>query len=136
MTDNVMCETDGNVEYIYSPLAADPDLGELVDMFVDEMPGRVASLLDRFNRRDWDGLQQSVHQLKGAAGSYGFAAISPCAGKLENAIQHGEPEAQIREAVTELVRLCNRVRCGQPSASGHLCGQGPIASAAIFSATR
>ncbi|MFZ1934518.1 MAG: Hpt domain-containing protein [Thermoguttaceae bacterium] len=99
---------------MYSSLAADPDLGELVDMFVEEMPERVASLLDHFERRDWDGLRQSAHQLKGAAGSYGFAVISPSAGKLESTIRDAEPEEQIREAIEELVDLCDRVRSGEP----------------------
>jgi len=109
-----MAQANANTECVYSSLAADPELGELVGMFVEEMPGRVASLLDHFNRSDWDGLRQRAHQLKGAAGSYGFAAISPCAGRLEGVIRDGEPEDKIHEAVVELVDLCNRVRCGQP----------------------
>jgi histidine phosphotransfer protein HptB len=110
-----MSQVNNNAECVYSSLAADPELGEIVAMFVEEMPGRVASLLDHFNRRDWDGLRQSAHQLKGAAGSYGFAAVSPAAGKLESAIRDGEPEHHIYEAITELVDLCGRVRSGQPT---------------------
>jgi histidine phosphotransfer protein HptB len=111
-----MLQAIGSAEYVYSSLAGDPELGEIVDMFVEEMPGRVASLLDHLSRRDWDGLRRSAHQLKGAAGSYGFAEISPCAGKLEGFIREGEPEERIREAITELVDLCGRIRSGQPAA--------------------
>jgi histidine phosphotransfer protein HptB len=114
-----MFQANAGPEYVYSSLATDPELGEIVGMFVEEMPERVASLLARFDRRDWDGLRQSAHQLKGAAGSYGFAAVSPCAGKLESAIRNGEPEQRIREAITELVELCGRVRSGQPTADAH-----------------
>jgi histidine phosphotransfer protein HptB len=113
-----MSQANDSAESVYSSLAVDPELGELVDMFVEEMPGRMASLLDCFNRRDWNGLRQSAHQLKGAAGSYGFDVVSPCAGKLESAIRDGEPEHQIYAAVTELVDLCSRVRSGQPTANG------------------
>jgi histidine phosphotransfer protein HptB len=112
-----MSQAIDSAEYVYSSLAGDPELGEIVDMFVEEMPGRVASLLDHFDRQDWDGLRQSAHQLKGAAGSYGFAAISPCAGRLESVIREGEPGERIREAITELVDLCGRVRSGQPTAT-------------------
>ena len=112
-----MLQANAGADCIYSSLASDPELGEIVDMFVEEMPGRVASLLDHFKRKDWDGLRQSAHQLKGAAGSYGFATISPCAGRLENALRDGEPEHQIYEALTELVDLCGRVRSGQPTVS-------------------
>jgi histidine phosphotransfer protein HptB len=100
--------------YVYSRLAGDPDLREIVDLFVEEMPDRVATLLDKLQSQDWEGLRQAAHQLKGAAGSYGFDAISPCAGKVESAIRDGEPEPRIRATVEELVDLCNRTRCGLP----------------------
>ena len=37
-----MSQAVGNREYVYSRLASDPDLRDIVDMFVEEMPGRVA----------------------------------------------------------------------------------------------
>jgi HPt (histidine-containing phosphotransfer) domain-containing protein len=103
-----------NRDYVYSRLASDPDLREIVDLFVDEMPGRVATMLEQLNTADWDGLRRSSHQLRGAAGSYGFDAISPSAGKVEAAIRDNEPEQRIRETLDELVELCNRTRCGLP----------------------
>ena len=103
-----------NREWVYSRLASDPDLGEIVDMFVEEMPGRVSALLEQLHTANWEGLRRIAHQLKGAAGSYGFDAISPCAGKVEAAVRDGEPEARIRATVEELVDLCNRTRCGLP----------------------
>jgi HPt (histidine-containing phosphotransfer) domain-containing protein len=103
-----------NRGYVYSRLAADPDLGEIVDMFVAEMPGRVATLLVQLNAADWDGLRRTAHQLTGAAGSYGFDGISPCAGKVEAALRNGEPEERIRTTVDELVDICNRARGGSP----------------------
>ena len=100
--------------YVYSRLAADPDLGEIVAMFVEEMPGRMAALIGQLNAADWDGLQRTAHQLKGAAGSYGFDGISPSAGRVEAAVRNGEPEEHIRAMVDELVDLCNRARGGLP----------------------
>ena len=102
-------------EYIYSHLAADPDLRDIVDMFVEEMLDRVATLLGQLHSADWQGLQRTAHQLKGAAGSYGFDAISPAAGKVESAIHDGEPEQRIRRTVEELVDLCKQARCGTPT---------------------
>ena len=86
-------------------LASDPDLREIVDLFVEEMPGRVAGMLEQLRAADWEGLRRSAHQLRGAAGSYGFDPISPSAGKVEAAIRDGEPEQRIRETVDELVDL-------------------------------
>jgi histidine phosphotransfer protein HptB len=99
---------------LYSNLGGDPDLSDLVELFVDEMAGRVANILELLNRQDWDELRRMAHQLKGAAGSYGFDEISPCAGHLENTIRNSEPEENIRQATDDLVSICNRVCAGTP----------------------
>ncbi|HEV3021685.1 MAG TPA: Hpt domain-containing protein, partial [Pirellulales bacterium] len=59
-----------------SSLADDPDLGEIVKLYVDEMPQRIEGLLARFAAADWDGLATGAHQLKGTAGSHGFQQIT------------------------------------------------------------
>ena len=99
-------------EYLYSRLACDPDLGGIVDLFVEEMPGRAAALLAHLNSGDWEGVRRTAHQLKGAAGSYGFDPISPCAGQVESSIRDGRPEDEIRALVDELIAMCHRTRCG------------------------
>ena len=38
---------------VYSRLAADPVLGELVELFVQEMPGRIHAFEALARRRDW-----------------------------------------------------------------------------------
>lgn len=109
-----MNETANTTDLLYSRLGTDPDLGELVDMFVEEMPGRVAALLEQFQAGNLDGLRQSAHQMKGAAGSYGFDALSPAAGRLESSLRDEEPLEQVRVVMQELIDLCNRVRAGAP----------------------
>ncbi len=99
---------------LYSRLGGDPDLGELVVLFVDEMPSRMATLSEYFKGGDLEGLRRITHQLKGAAGSYGFDMITPAATRLEAAIRDEEPIAQVRAALEELLTLCNRVRAGIP----------------------
>jgi HPt (histidine-containing phosphotransfer) domain-containing protein len=79
-------------------------------MFVDEMPDRIAALTDQMAGGDMEGLRQTAHQLKGAAGSYGFEPITPCAAQLEQAIRDRESLERIREATEELVDLCSRIR--------------------------
>ncbi len=102
-------------EPLYSSLGDDPDLSEIVEMFVDEMPDRVTALQTQLKEADWESLRRTAHQLKGAAGSYGFDIISPCAARLEDAVRESEPEDQIRKAVDELANLCSRATAGIPS---------------------
>ena len=99
-------------EAYYSPLGSDPDLAEIVALFVEEMPGRVSHLRGQFACANWDELARLAHQLKGAAGSYGFDQITPFAARLEKAICNGEPQVSVRAALEELVEACGRTRAG------------------------
>ena len=99
---------------LYSSLADDPYLGEIIDQFVDAMPDRVDELHSRFAAEDWEGLRRAAHQLKGSAGSYGFAAVGQAAAKLEDAIDHAQSEEVVAQAAQDLVAMCGRVRTGRP----------------------
>jgi HPt (histidine-containing phosphotransfer) domain-containing protein len=97
---------------IYSKLGSDPELGELVEMFVSEMPDRIAAILARYDMGDFKELARLAHQIKGAAGSYGFNGLTPAAERLEVSAGKNEPADLIREAVDELIEMCGRLRCG------------------------
>lgn len=109
-----MSTSVGNAEPLYSTLAEDPDLGGIVEMFVDEMPDRIGNLLAQLESGNWEELRRAAHQLKGAAGSYGFDDISPSAAGLEAALRGGDPEEEIQKAVASLVGLCQRATSGAP----------------------
>ena len=94
---------------IYSFLADDPDLFEVVKMFVDEMPERIEQLLNDFNEKNWGELERTAHQLRGAAGSYGFGEVTPLAGKLEESVKAKFPEEKIHQYLIELIELCRRM---------------------------
>jgi histidine phosphotransfer protein HptB len=108
-------QVPNETELLYSSLDADPDLGELVRLFVAEMPERVAMLLARSDAAEWEELRRTAHQLRGAAGSYGFDPITPAAGRVEDSIRCNATEQEIREAVDALVDLCSRASAGAAS---------------------
>ncbi|MBN1396365.1 MAG: Hpt domain-containing protein [Pirellulales bacterium] len=109
-----MLQEKTHEECIYSRLGGDPDLADILELFVEEMPTRVEKLLRHLDDENWDELRRTAHQLKGAAGSYGFEPLSPAANKVERFIREHQPEQQIRNSVKELVELCGRVRSGTP----------------------
>jgi len=96
----------------YSTMAADPDLAEIVELFVEEMPQRIRDLQNQFQNHDWDQLGRLAHQLKGAAGSYGFDQITPFAARLEKGVRNGLPHGEVQLAFEELLEACNRIRAG------------------------
>jgi len=109
-----MSSSQSVTEPVYSSLGDDPDLGELVEMFVDEMPSKIELLQTQFDACDWPSLQRTAHQLKGAGGSYGFDALTPWAARLEDAAKQTASEAEIRRAIEELVAVCRLLRAGSP----------------------
>jgi HPt (histidine-containing phosphotransfer) domain-containing protein len=100
---------------VYSCLAADPILGELVDLFAEEMPDRIAVLDSLAKSQDWKQLARTAHQLKGAAGSYGFDQITPIVARLEAAARDGRDENEILSALNELLSLCKQAHSGLPT---------------------
>ena len=97
---------------LYSTLGGDPDLGDLVSMFVEEMPDRIATLEQAIVCRDWENLQRMAHQLKGAAGSYGFHQLTPFAAAVESSVRDNAPDEKIRSALQNLIEMCRQVRAG------------------------
>ena len=110
-----MSSITNEADPIFSSLGGDPDLGELVEMYVDEMPERIASLEQAFSSGDRESLQRAAHQLKGAGESYGFSQLTPLAAAVEYSVRDGEPEEAVLKSLNELVDVCKRVRSGVPS---------------------
>ena len=99
---------------LYSELAVDPDFGEIVEMFVDEMPQRLETLRQHFESGDREKLRGAAHQIKGAGGSYGFDEITPFAARLESVANNHALEDEILAALNDLIATCSRIRAGVP----------------------
>ncbi len=99
---------------IHSSLASDPELGEMVAQFVAELPSRVAWLQRHLDAGDWEALRRATHQMKGAAGSYGFGGLTPHALRLETLLSEGGARKEITAAFQELVVHCRSVTTAAP----------------------
>lgn len=94
---------------LYSPLSHDPDFHELVELFVGELPDRIASMERSLREEDWGTLQRLTHQIKGAAGSYGFPLISLTAAELDATLKAGNTDTAAMIALVATVGdLCRR----------------------------
>ncbi len=105
---------------IHSAYASDPDYAELIGFFVDEIPQRIAALIEAYDRGDAESLRRVAHQLKGAAGSYGFHDVTPFAAVLEQRLKGGAAIAAVEGNLRELAMICGRMRVGTASSVTHL----------------
>lgn len=86
--------------------ANDPAFGALIDLFVDELSDRIASVEQAIDGGDLAALRRIGHQLKGAAGCYGFQELTNQGYALQKACDEGTTKAAITTAATELIAGC------------------------------
>ena len=99
---------------IYSVFASDPDLREMIRLFVAEISDRMAIFETHLASGNWTELARMAHQLKGAAGSHGFAELSVAATALDVAIRSQVGQASISVATTNVLALCRRITAQEP----------------------
>lgn len=105
----------GSSGSLISEFAGDPDMTDLVKLFVEEMPQRVDAMAESWERGAVADLRRLAHQLKGACGGYGFPTVGKAAGKLEQSLATlgqekglGDLEG-LREQLDDLIGLCRRI---------------------------
>jgi len=100
-------------EPLISQFADDKDMSELVEFFVDELQERIGDLGEAWKSGDHTRLKSLAHQLKGAAGGYGFPSITHSAAALELTLRAQETElSSIGTRLEELLDLCRRATPG------------------------
>lgn len=98
-----------------SLFADDPEMVEIIEMFVREMPERIAEFRACWDRRELDRLTRLAHQLKGAGGGYGYPALGDAAGKLEHTLKQLVEEGatvalpRLQAEFNELLDLCRGI---------------------------
>ena len=98
---------------LYSTYSDDADMAELISRFVGSMAGKISELRSAGSLPDLPLLNRLAHQLKGAAGGYGFSSVSQAAGWLEQALLNNAPYESRLDA---LIQICQRVKVkGKPS---------------------
>lgn len=80
---------------------------EIVEFFVNDLTARMDSLREAFDKDDRARLKTLAHQLKGAAGGYGFPTIGHAAGAVERELLGQQADvASLHDKVEDLIRLC------------------------------
>ncbi|HSW46649.1 MAG TPA: Hpt domain-containing protein [Phycisphaerae bacterium] len=97
---------------LFSTLATDPDMIELVEDFVAALPERVQAVERALQAGEPEVLRRLSHQLKGASGGYGFDVIGRAAAELEDSVKAAASLAELTRRVNDLAALCRRARVG------------------------
>jgi HPt (histidine-containing phosphotransfer) domain-containing protein len=105
----------GSAAPIVSEYARDPDMAELIIFFIAELQSRIGVMSQAVESGDLKCLKTMAHQIKGAAGGYGFPAITNCAAELEAVLNDDGVESPgLRQKTDALIAVCNRAIAGVP----------------------
>jgi PAS domain S-box-containing protein len=92
-------------------LLAKPGTAKLVERFLGGLPQRISAIQAAMDAQDRNQLKVLAHQLKGAAGGYGYSSVSQAAARLEAIAANESAEASSLSAeVSQLSRLCGSLR--------------------------
>jgi len=101
---------DTSADSTLGKLMAKPGTAKLVERFLSGLPQRIAAIQSAQAGGDLNQLRVLAHQLKGAAGGYGFTPISQAAAQLENTVNNGADPAALAKSISTLSTLCASIR--------------------------
>ncbi len=93
---------------IQSDFAGDPDMGELVELFLQELPERMKVSTEAWTAGDLKIVQRVAHQLRGSSAGYGFPSLGLVAGEVEDTIR--TPQPPLTSPTPELEAVYGRFR--------------------------
>jgi signal transduction histidine kinase/CheY-like chemotaxis protein/HPt (histidine-containing phosphotransfer) domain-containing protein len=92
---------------IVSELADDEEMTELVQRFTAGLPAQATRLEEAHGASERETIRRLAHQLKGAAGGYGYPTITQAASRLEQEAREG---ATLDQALADVCDMCRRAR--------------------------
>jgi HPt (histidine-containing phosphotransfer) domain-containing protein len=100
---------------LVSELADDPDLGAIIPEFLAGLAARREELQTAVAAGDRARLRTLAHQLKGAAGGFGYPTMGEAAAALETATKNPDtPALQVTGRAHDLRRLIDAARRAAP----------------------
>jgi len=85
-------QTDGGV--FISEYAGDPIISSLIPRFMAEIPDRLTAITASCHNQAWSSMAKGLHQLRGAAGVYGFTYMAETAAILEESLLTASPDPE------------------------------------------
>ncbi len=101
-------------EPLFSSMAHDPSMSELIYEFVQGIPRKLQAVEEAYTESNLKELELAAQMLKGEAGGFGFDPITEAAAKLEKVVRSESEIELIKQHVDELAKLCGLARAPKP----------------------
>lgn len=93
-----------SVQVLYSTFKDDPIMSDLIDDYLSALSSQIEEIQRVISDTDYERLKVISHQVKGAAGGYGYPTISTEAAKLESLSKQGATKEELIASAEELSR--------------------------------
>lgn len=87
----------------------DPEMAELAELFLAQLVVRLEAMHAAWSQGDLAGVRFISHQLRGAAGGYGFPEVGAAAGAIEDLLRGAADAVLVRDQIEELERTVRRL---------------------------
>jgi diguanylate cyclase (GGDEF)-like protein len=108
-SERVTIDSNHSAKKLRSSYGDNPKMEQVLTRFVARLPDRVTQIQKMLVDEDLDAIKQAAHQLKGAAGGYGFAELTDAAGRVEARIKTHDAFDAITQEVQSLLSLITQV---------------------------
>lgn len=100
-------------DVIFSLYKDQPIYRDLLQDFVSCLDERVSKSRKAFEAKSWKDLSHLMHQLRGAAATYGYPSLAELAGGVELAsIAATIVEPQIAASIDSIDKACKKIEAG------------------------
>ncbi len=100
----------GTSDSTLAKLMSKPATAKLVGKFLAGLGQRISAIHDALEAKDLGQLRVLAHQLKGAAGGYGFPSLTEAACALEKAAAENADPKVVADAFRALADLCTQMK--------------------------
>jgi len=108
----ILLDEQPGLSPIYSTiLDEEPDLVDILSMFIARLPGSLTNICEAFETKDFDRLRELTHDLKGTSGNFGYEGLYELAMQIEEAVKHQWYD-RIPGLLLELEDICRRILLG------------------------
>lgn len=101
----------------------EPDLADLVHIYVEKLPSIVEEMAQAINGENWAKVKSKAHDMKGTGGGYGYPQITELARQIEASVLNSE-YSKLPQLLDALYALLRRIQHGatlSPAASANTC---------------
>jgi CheY-like chemotaxis protein len=98
-----------------SLLSEEPDLADLVQIYIERLPGIISDIENAYVGENWPLLKKLTHDLKSTGGNYGYTPLSDYAGQITSHNFNAPDKAQLQGWIKEIKLIFERIVLGGES---------------------